>query len=191
MDEETKAALDSLLSHPRPKTRTSSSAVYEKIISDSYMREAVLKVPKPAPNAHGMDSIPVRASVKDQVAILSINNSKACVVLRAEFSREVLNEFKAINKTAGHMKWNEKDEVLEIHPTLLTAVKQVLKTHYADVSVFGVQKQLKTTKFDALMHKLDANDKAQIYKLLARKYHPDLGGDKETMILINSVFKEN
>jgi len=42
---------------------------------------------------------------------------------------------------------------------------------------------------DTLLSLLDKEDINSIYRLLAKKYHPDLGGDGEKMSKINELFK--
>lgn len=133
-------------------------------------------------------SVETVASVADHVAILSMNTAKACIVMNAPVTAALVNDLKNLHNN-GNVKYNNKDKVWEFLPTLLPQLRLLLKSAYKDVHVMGVQKQIKATKFDQLIAKLTKEDKQKIYVMLATKYHPDKGGDKDTMTLINLVFK--
>lgn len=198
MDEETKEALHSILAGGSKRAaKPSRSPFYathpfsEAPSKPHFVAWKFNEAKEPQPARGLLRDAPIQASIKDATAILSINSAKACIVLRAAFTGEVLRKIEDLVTPSAYARWNSRDEVIELHPTLLPAVKSILNQHYAGVHVLGVQKQVKATKFDQLLAKLDASDKAAIYKLLARKYHPDMGGSKDTMILINQVFKES
>lgn len=174
MDEETKATLESVLAESRrPKThvKTSARSVFPE---------------RPVYHASQPHTGLIQIDVSKTDAVLSVNNAKACIVLRASYTPSGIMHLATY---LDRCKWNARDEVYEIHPSLLGELKLWLKHTYKDVHVLGVQKQIAATKFDQLMNKLDKVDKDKIYKLLALRYHPDKGGDKETMTLINLVFK--
>lgn len=200
MDEDTKEALHSILSsdlkRPAKPRRSSSASPPPPPREDAHIKGGFVhwkfhETKEPQPARGLLHDTPIQASIKDETAILSINSAKACIVLRAVFTGEVLRKIEDLVTSTAYARWNARDEVIELHPTLLQAVKSILNQHYTGVHVLGVQKQVKATKFDLLLAKLDVSDKAAIYKLLARKYHPDMGGSKDTMILINQVFKES
>lgn len=206
MDEETKSALDALLGERKAKRAFSTrdslhehmraeelKRMRERIVSDSikdafvgwdFGKSKSSEAYKPAP----IDKFNCVASTRDLTAILSIHPAKACVVLRARVTSEFVAELQKLGD-ATQVEWKPDDKIFYINPTLLPALKLLLKQHYADVQVFGVQKQVKATKFDALMERLSKDDKNKVYRLLAGIYHPDRGGDKDTMALINQVFK--
>jgi len=188
VDAETKEALLSILAGEKTEHLKSrkKSAPRTEDPSIEMWRERVEK--ERAANSLKFGAIGVVANTSNETAVLSVNASKACIVLRASFTRATLRELESLNEN-GKIKWNDKDEVMELNPTLLPQVKLILKNNYKDVNVLSVQKQVKATKFDLLFNKLDSDDKKKIYALLARKHHPDLGGNKDTMALVNSVFK--
>ncbi len=193
MDEETKAALDSIIGHKASRRRASGmeSSYTERAKAH---KEALYAAAPPSapPEVHtvynSVYNAPTAASIVEP-AVLSINTSKACVILRAAYTLDVLKDLSALY----HQKnifWDTTNQVFEISPNILAKVKDVLKKHYPGVNVLGLQKQVQATKFDKLMACLDNEDKKRIYSMLARKYHPDMvGGNKDTMTLINLVFK--
>ncbi len=135
------------------------------------------------------DGINLVSKVSDQIAVLCINTAKACIVLRAPVTLPIIRQFE-IWHDEGKAEWNRSDRVMEFHPSILPALKLLLKQEYQDTQLIGVQKQVAATKFDQLMARLDAQDKKSIYNILARRYHPDMStGNKEIMTLINLVFK--
>ena len=124
--------------------------------------------------------------MSNDIAYVSVNTAKACVVVRAYFTGLFMEDLhKNVKKGFKFV-----EGVLEVDPKCMPKIKPLLAKWYKEVQMVGVPKALPTTKFDQLMAKLDKEDKAKIYKLLALKYHVDKGGDHETMVLINQVFKE-
>jgi len=126
--------------------------------------------------------------LKLEVAILSVDTSAACIVLNAPMTEAMI---KTIEDTimVTQRCWVSDKHIWRFSPMALPMLKPLLKAHYKDVQTLGVPKAIPSTKFDQLMHRIDKDDKDKIYKLLAMKHHPDRGGSKETMTLINLVFK--
>ena len=83
------------------------------------------------------------------------------------------------------------DGLFECTSEAMKQVKPLLAKTFKDIQMIGVPKVAPVTKFDALMAKLDKEDRSKIYKLLALKYHVDKGGRHDMMVLINQVFKES
>lgn len=130
-----------------------------------------------------------RDALKVEIAALSVNSAKACVVLRCVLCEELIQQFKT-ELPESKRSWNGIDQVWEFHPSVMPQVKSILKQYVKDIQVVGVPKAIPSTKFDQLLAKLNKEDKAAMYRLLAAKYHPDRGGSHEVMTLINQVFKE-
>lgn len=211
MDEETKEAISALLGETRKKrhvdtkeelVRKYTSAMFEKVARETLFDDPIKKahfrepdktagpadvstyIKTPKISSEGITFVD---STQTETAILSINPAKACVVLRANMTQMFYDELKREINTK--LAWNSTDKVFEVNPTALPQIKLLLKNHYKDVQVFGIQKQVRATKFDKLMDALTKDDKSKIYRLLAGIYHPDRGGNKDTMALINEVFK--
>lgn len=142
--------------------------------------------PKPAPVHHTQP-----ANLRDEIAVLSINSAKACIVMRAIVNDSFVNELQT-RIESKYWQWSTTDsQLIEFNPCVLQKLKQLLASFYKEVQVFGVPKALPSTKFDKLMAKMDKNDRQKLYRILAAKYHPDLKphGSHEVMTLINEVFK--
>jgi hypothetical protein len=122
---------------------------------------------------------------------VSVDTSKACVVINSMgFCSNELASALRTQFTSTQVKYCTIKRVWEVHPSVMPQIKLLLKMHFKDIQVVGVPKAVPSTKFDQLLSKLDKDDKAKMYKLLALKYHTDRGGNHDTMVLVNQVFKE-
>lgn len=203
MEDETRAAIESLISERRrarfEKTRTyaydlgsTSSAKtftpadytsYEKIRAKA--KSAIGTKPTPTYSFHQAEA---GVNLKEQVATLSVDTASASIVLKAPLNPDTITRIeRAVPFT--QREWLSAVRAWRFAPAALPMLKPILKDVYKDVQMLGVPKALPSTKFDQLMSKLSAEDKATIYKLLASKYHPDKGGPHEVMTLINLVFR--
>lgn len=208
MDERSKDVIDDILGSsakrwktksappPRPSRHDADTALGERLAREArerHERDRIERERREAAEAAFRRTAAFSENIeavntKNEVAILSINQAKACIVLRATVTDQISGEIAAIS-SASQRRWNDRDGVWELHPSIMPKLKDILKAHYKEVQVIGVQKQIPPTKFDQLLARLDSDDKSRIYKLLALKHHPDKGGDKDTMTLINLVFK--
>ena len=126
--------------------------------------------------------------ISQETAVLSVDTASASIVLKAPLNDLVINK---INESVPVLmrEWIENTKSWRFAPGALPILKPILKHHYKDIQMLGVPKALPSTKFDQLMAKLDKDDLASIYRILAHKYHPDRGGSHEVMTLVNLVFK--
>jgi hypothetical protein len=123
--------------------------------------------------------------LKLETATVSVNPAKACVTVRCPFNATFAGQMCAIKGVSF------ADGLFECTSEAMKQVKPLLAKTFKDVQMIGVPKVAPATKFDALMAKLDKEDRSKIYKLLALKYHVDKGGRHDMMVLINQVFKES
>ena len=123
--------------------------------------------------------------LKLETATVSVNPAKACVTVRCPFNATFAGQMCAIKGVSF------ADGLFECTSEAMKQVKPLLAKTFKDVQMIGVPKVAPVTKFDALMAKLDKEDKSRIYRLLASKYHVDKGGRHDMMVLINQVFKES
>jgi len=123
--------------------------------------------------------------LKLETATVSVNPAKACVTVRCAFNATFAGQMCAIKGVSF------ADGLFECTSEAMKQVKPLLAKTFKDVQMIGVPKVAPVTKFDALMAKLDKEDRSKIYKLLALKYHVDKGGRHDMMVLINQVFKES
>lgn len=196
MDPETKRTIEAILatSKGRKPSVTRSSTFTAPPPRREFKWETPPPPPPPRPEpvrprpAYSEDLNTV--NTKDHIAVLSVNQAKACIVLRAVMDPATVAKLENL-VPAPQRKYDRENGVWEFHPVALKDLKTLLQSLYKDVQVLGVQKQIPQTKFDQLMSKLDKEDRDKIYRLLASKYHPDRGGDKDTMALVNLVFRGN
>jgi len=182
------------------KERLARDARWKTDFSDSIRGDAYdsyTASPKPAPvtppyTASHMTYVTPELLAMSTAAI-SVNTSKACIVLNTSnlVSDALIHAFELIDPKRSQIIFNAQLRIWEIHPGIMAQVKPILAKMFKTVQVVGVPKAIPATKFDQLLTKLDKDDKAKIYKLLAMKYHTDRGGAHDTMVLINQVFKES
>lgn len=127
-------------------------------------------------------------NLKNETATLSVDTSSASIVFKGPINDKLVKRIETAVPVTQR-EWMESKKAWRFSPACLAILKPILKDEYKDVQMLGVPKALPSTKFDQLMAKLSKEDKAQVYRLLAAKYHPDKGGSHEVMTLINIVFR--
>lgn len=188
MDAETKECIDALLSGPK---RRSAHTRPPKATPESYYERpertpCASPVPKPAYCFNPSERELV--DLKDQIATLSVDTASASIIFKAPINDALISRIEnAIPVT--QREWLEDKRAWRFAPACLNILKIILKDTYKDIQTIGVPKAIPATKFDQLMSKLSKDDKASIYAMLAKKYHPDKGGSHEVMTLINTVFR--
>ena len=123
------------------------------------------------------------------MAVMSVDQSRAVITLKTVYNPFFLERLKS-SIDPKYRNWNRDSKCWELHPSVMQQTQQICKEFYKGVQIIG-QKPVLGTKFEKLLVKLSKDDKSSIYKILALKYHPDKGGDHETMSLINEVFKQS
>lgn len=123
-----------------------------------------------------------------EIACIGMNPAKACLTFRAATNTEFISVLKQAIP-AHHRAFNESNKTWDIHPTELPKLKSILNVWYKEIQVVGIAKPVPATDMDKLMAKLSDDDKKAIYRILARSHHPDVGGNPDTMALINRLFK--
>lgn len=128
-------------------------------------------------------------STLTETVVIAMNPSKAALIMRASHNEAFINAMKKYIPTTQRT-WDQQEKAWLFHPQALPELKRLVPIFYAGFQIIGVQKSLPVTKFDQLMNKLTTKDKQALYVVLAKRFHPDTGGDPETMILVNSCFKD-
>jgi hypothetical protein len=124
---------------------------------------------------------------KGDMAIMSVDQQKACLTLKVLYN-PFFNERMKKAIESKYRNWNSANKCWEFHPSKMKDIQAICGEFYKGVQIIG-QKPVLGTKFEKLLTKLTKDDKQSIYRLMALKYHPDKGGDHETMSLLNEVFK--
>jgi hypothetical protein len=126
--------------------------------------------------------------LKQATATLSVDAASASIILKAPLNDLAIQRINSAVPLTQR-EWLPDKRAWRFSPAALPMLKPILKDIYKDIQMLGVPKALPATKFDQLIAKLTAEDKVQVYRLLAAKYHPDKGGSHEIMTLINIVFR--
>lgn len=128
-----------------------------------------------------------------ETVIMSVVPGACTIKVKCAWNPYWINEFKAL-VSSQRRSWNTGDKCWEIHPDVAKDVERLCKKFYAGVKLLAPPAQgekVKAGKFERLLGRLDKDAKTSVYRLLALRYHPDkLGGDHETMALVNEVFKQ-
>lgn len=195
MEDETREALDSLMSgkkrkssYEAPPRATYTAKPYSVVYEELRTKAEASLGKKPSTPTYSFHQAEAGVNLKEQVATLSVDTASASIVLKAPLNPDTITRIeRAVPFT--QREWLSAVRAWRFAPAALPMLKPILKDVYKDVQMLGVPKALPSTKFDQLMSKLSVDDKATIYKLLASKYHPDKGGTHEVMTLINIVFR--
>lgn len=125
---------------------------------------------------------------RNDMAVMSVDQQKACLTLKVTYN-PFFNERMKRSIEFKYRNWNPHNKCWEFHPSMMKQIQAICMEFYKGVQIIG-QKPVLGTKFEKLLSKLTKDDKQSIYRLMALKYHPDKGGDHETMSLLNEVFKQ-
>lgn len=125
---------------------------------------------------------------KNDMAVMSVDQAKAVLTLKVLYN-PFFNQRLKERVEPKYRNWNLANKCWELHPSTMKDVQQICQEFYKGVQIIG-QKPVLGSKFEKLLTKLTKDDKQNIYRLMALKYHPDKGGDHETMSLLNEVFKQ-
>lgn len=128
----------------------------------------------------------------EKVAKVWLDEGKGTLCARFPYQREVIEEFK-LSVPKGKKSWNPEDKVWEFSVETLEVVVGILEKFFKVVDLTRETSYLpsKVEAKDTLLSILDTEDKKRIYFLLAKKYHPDTGGDEKKMAEINMIFGVN
>lgn len=199
MDEDTRGAIDSILTSGKSSKR--SRPAYSKPDLGAFttreeafrMRPPIIPPIIPAATrptycyTH-FEDIQGSIDLRNEVATLSVDTASASIILKAPLTAALINRIEAAVPITQR-EWLVDKRAWRFSPAVLAVLKPILKDEYKDILMLGVPKALPSTKFDQLMSKLTKDDRALMYSLLAKKYHPDKGGSHEIMTLINIVFR--
>jgi hypothetical protein len=187
MDEDTRYAIDSLISGKTRKRKTAETIRPESEYRPFYGDPSFKPVKKVEPK-WCFNSAEKTMNLKEHIATLSVDTSSASIIFKAPLTDELIKRIEASIPLTSR-EWLVDKRAWRFAPSVIAVLKPILKDCYKDVQMLGVPKALPSTKFDQLMSKLSKDDKASIYRILASKYHPDKGGSHEVMTLINIVFR--
>jgi hypothetical protein len=128
--------------------------------------------------------------VGEEVAKVWLNEEKGVICARFPYKIKVIEEIrKKIPK--GKKSWNPTDKIWEFSVEAVNLVVQIMTENFqkvVDLTQAAPPMPISQNGSDPLLSLLDEDDVQRIYKLLAKKYHPDTGGDSDKMARINQIF---
>ena len=120
---------------------------------------------------------------KDTAKII-FNASRGIYYLRTPFNRGFVEDLKTIPFYGR--RWNKEERVWEIEVDYISQVVDLCRQYFKDV--VEIDNSPPSDDLQALFSQLTSQDKKDIFRLLAKRYHPDVGGKPEVMVLLNKVF---
>lgn len=130
--------------------------------------------------------------VDQTVAKIWLDETKAVICARFPYTQKVIDEIRA-KIPKGKKSWNPDDKIWEFSVETVDVIVEILSDHFD--KVIDLTKEVPELPIiqngtDPLLSLLDQDDIQKIYKVLVKKYHPDVGGDSNKMARINQVFSK-
>lgn len=138
-------------------------------------------------NFKGWEGIDVKT------AKLWLDQERGVLCAKFPYDEKVIKEIKDRIPT-GKKMWKSETKIWEFSVETIKEIVSILEAHFEKVIDLTKEEQqvvLQGGVKDLLLNLLDADDKKAIYRILARKYHPDAGGDGKKMSEINAIFQVN
>lgn len=133
----------------------------------------------------------MRDYYRRNIAKIWIDHSKGILCARFPFNQVVIDEIKA-RIPKGKKEWSPQDGVWHFSVEVAEEITDILFRNFADVIDLTKEATPVTvvTK-DSLLAILPKEDQKEIYRMLAKKYHPDRNPNGHQMMAkINTIFKE-
>lgn len=124
-----------------------------------------------------------------QVAKIWLDEGKGVLCARFPYKQSAIDEFR-VKIPKGKKAWNAEDKLWEFSVETIDLVVDILTRNFDDVIDLTQAASTSTVVVsgDPLLSLLDKEDLQAIHRLLAKKYHPDRGGDAGKMARINQIF---
>lgn len=124
------------------------------------------------------------------VAKYWLDEEKGVLVVRTPFSASFLHYIK-LHIPKEYRRWNPQSKLWEFEVEQIEKVLLILKKCFDKViELSSIINQPVKENSDNLFSIIDKDDIKSIYRLLAKKYHPDKGGSNKKMTAINSYFED-
>jgi hypothetical protein len=125
-----------------------------------------------------------------QVAKIWLDEGKGVLCARFPFKQSAIDEFRE-KIPKGKKAWNADDKLWEFSIETIDVVVEILTRNFDEV--FDLTQATTPSQVvvsgDPFLSLLDKDDIQAVYRLLAKKYHPDKqGGDAGKMARINQIF---
>lgn len=132
-----------------------------------------------------------KVGIEGEVAKVWLDENKGIICARFPYKDKVINEIR-LKVPKGKKSWNPDDKVWEFSVEAIDVVVAILTENFdkvIDLTRPAPPMPVSSNGGDPLLSLLDEEDINKIYKMLARKYHPDMGGEGDKMARINQIFK--
>ena len=128
-----------------------------------------------------------------ETAKVWIDDQKAVLCARFPYRANVIEDIR-VRIPKGKKAWQPEKGIWEFSIECIDDIVDILNRAFPDlINLTDILNpppiQQNGVAKDTLLSLLDKEDINAIYRLLAKKYHPDLGGDGEKMSKINELFK--
>jgi len=133
-----------------------------------------------------------RGDISKETAKVWLDENKGVICARFPYKVEVIDEIRS-KIPKGKKSWNPEDKVWEFSVETIEVIVGILQGHFDEVlDLTQATPPLPPTSIssDPLLSLLDEEDIKKIKQMLAKKYHPDVGGDAKKMTKINEVFNK-
>jgi len=111
------------------------------------------------------------------------------VRVKSAYNASFVHEIKQMPRGKRH--WDGDRKVWDFEYELLDEVVALCKKFYKEVIVVGNEVKSDVPEpWTKLFYMLNDQDMASIHRVLAKRYHPDMGGKDGEMAKINELFKE-
>ena len=128
--------------------------------------------------------------IKEEVAKIWLDEGKGVICTRFPYKLKVIEEIRE-KVPKGKKTWNPTDKIWEFSVEAVDIIVEIMTENFQkviDLTQAAPPMPVSQNGTDPLLSLLDEEDIQKIYKLLAKKYHPDIGGDADKMAKINQIF---
>lgn len=129
--------------------------------------------------------------VNKETAKVWLDEGKGVLCARFPYKQSAIDEFRE-KIPKGKKSWNAEDKLWEFSVETIDVVVEILTKNFdavIDLTQATAPSQV-VVSGDPLLSLLDKDDIQALYRVLAKKYHPDRGGDADKMARINQIFNQ-
>lgn len=128
--------------------------------------------------------------INDEIAKVWVDEGKGVICARFPYKEKVIAKIRA-EIPKGKKAWNPEGKIWEFSVETIDVLIKILHEHFDQVlDLTHPAPPMLTSQNggDPLLSLLDEEDINRIYKVLAKRHHPDVGGNPNLMAKINAVF---
>lgn len=131
-----------------------------------------------------------QGDINKQTAKVWLDEGKGVLCARFPYKQSAIDEFRE-KIPKGKKSWNADDKLWEFSVEAIDIVVDILARHFdevIDLTQATAPSQV-VVSGDPFLSLLDKDDIQAVYRILAKKYHPDKqGGDVGKMAKLNQIF---